>query len=62
MKPWLTFLGKRRPGSVADHAQFSESVSRPAAPPVAHDNGPNVGGHQLGKPNRAARREGRHRA
>lgn len=62
MKGWLTYLGGRRPQTLRTQGQYDEAVSRPAAAPVAHDNGPNVAGERLGRgPGRHAY-AARHRA
>lgn len=57
---WLRFLGKRRPTSAADQAQYDEQVTRPKAEPVAHQLPDTQHGERLG---RGAHRtaEGRHR-
>lgn len=48
MKHWLIYLGKRRPTSLADQGQFSETVSRPKAEPKAHKNPKGIDGQSLG--------------
>jgi hypothetical protein len=47
MKPWLRFLGKRRPTSLSDQGQYAEEVSRPKAEPVKHENPKGIDGHSM---------------
>ena len=47
--PFMKFLGKRRPTSLADQANYSETVSRPKAEPKAHPNPKGIQGQSLGK-------------
>lgn len=56
----LAFLGNRRPASLRDVGEYAEAVSRPPALPVAHDDGPGIEGHHIGRRNMPP--VGRHRA
>lgn len=50
--PFLQFLGKRRPSSLADQGRYAETVSRPKAEPVKHKNPKGIDGTHLGKSDR----------
>lgn len=54
---WLVYLGKRRPDNLKDQAEYDETIARQAPAPVAHDNGPSIEGHHLGRGQRGGQRK-----
>jgi len=57
----LLFVGTRRPGELTDQGRYAETVSRPAAAPVAHDDPLSVTGHHVGNGVGRYAYAGRHR-
>jgi hypothetical protein len=53
--PFLTYLGGRRPSSLADQGQYAEQVSRPKAEPIKHKNPKGIDGTSMGTPGRKGR-------
>jgi len=49
---WLTYLGKRRPETLADNRQWGEPGTGPYRKPQPHANPKGVQGHALGRGNR----------
>jgi hypothetical protein len=48
VKPWLIFLGRRRPTSLADQAQYADTVHENRPEPKSSPMVEGVSGHSVG--------------